>query len=322
MNAKELILAKINASAKFVDIYTHLLITGMSFDQIADIMTSPIFNYVVKVTDGDIFDKSTYKFSIESAINFYLGEHILPYLSETSFFKLIEPFVDRKYFWETVINDANKLEELENNILNNIPKRKSAYLSEDVDEELFAEYSDYSEEFFDEFFDESEEDGVNIISNIKLTKEDYINSYKVVKSFITRKLQLDNISNLQEQLDNLRFIVNKVLPATEEQSILGAMAGINQGIRTNSFDKYNYIKRIEAFVNKRFDQNPNFDLMLFLNDPIKQREYINRYEKVKSTFNILEAITTVPHFKEMFQVLYLDRTAIDSLAAKIILKLK
>jgi hypothetical protein len=97
-NAKELILAKINASAKFVDIYTHLLITGMSFDQIADIMTSPIFNYVVKVTDGDIFDKSTYKFSIESAINFYLGEHILPYLSETSFFKLIEPFVDRKYF--------------------------------------------------------------------------------------------------------------------------------------------------------------------------------------------------------------------------------
>ena len=56
--------------------------------------------------------------------------------------------------------------------------------------------------------------------------------------------------------------------------------------------------------------------MLFLNDPIKQREYINRYEKVKSTFNILEAITTVPHFKEMFQVLYLDRTAIDSLAAK------
>jgi hypothetical protein len=98
LNAKELILAKINASAKFVDIYTHLLITGMSFDQIADIMTSPIFNYVVKVTDGDIFDKSTYKFSIESAINFYLGEHILPYLSETSFFKLIEPFVDRKYF--------------------------------------------------------------------------------------------------------------------------------------------------------------------------------------------------------------------------------
>jgi hypothetical protein len=152
--------------------------------------------------------------------------------------------------------------------------------------------------------------------NIKLTKEDYINAYKVVKSFITRKLQLDNTPNLQEQIDNLRFIVNKVLPATEEQSILGAMAGINQGIRTNSFDKYNYIKRIEAFVNKRFDQNPNFDLMLFLNDPIKQQEYINRYEKVKSTFNILEAITTVPHFKEMFQVLYLDRTAIDSLAAK------
>ena len=59
MNAKELTLAKINATSKFADIYTYLISIGTPFNQITDIMMSPIFNEIAQLADTDIFDPNT-----------------------------------------------------------------------------------------------------------------------------------------------------------------------------------------------------------------------------------------------------------------------
>lgn len=51
-NAKELILAKINATSEFADIWGALLMTGHSFDEVNSIMQSPFFNTIAKLCKG------------------------------------------------------------------------------------------------------------------------------------------------------------------------------------------------------------------------------------------------------------------------------
>ena len=73
-NAKELILAKINATLEFSDIYTYLITTGVSIPEIAEFMTSPIFNIVSKFTKNDIFATGDRFHDLDRTIEFVLDE--------------------------------------------------------------------------------------------------------------------------------------------------------------------------------------------------------------------------------------------------------
>ena len=75
-------------------------------------------------------------------------------------------------------------------------------------------------------------------------------------------------------LDNF---AENILPAVEEQQVIGSMLGVNQGLKTNQGDFYSFIKRIENFVNTRwFDAQRKlevpeedieiFDVIKFLED--------------------------------------------------------
>lgn len=77
-NAKELILAKINATSKFIDLYTVAIQCGSTFEEISNIMMSPIFNSISRLADNNIFHTYEGSFNLEKAINFYLNEALLP----------------------------------------------------------------------------------------------------------------------------------------------------------------------------------------------------------------------------------------------------
>jgi len=49
--------------------------------------------------------------------------------------------------------------------------------------------------------------------------------------------------------ENLRLILTKVLPGVKEQSMMGKMAGINQGLKTKTFDKIAFKQNIENYIN-------------------------------------------------------------------------
>ena len=72
-NAKELILAKINATPDLVDIYTYLTGIGVPFSEIADLMTSDALQFITQIGENNIFDSSTEKYKIKDTIGFYLG---------------------------------------------------------------------------------------------------------------------------------------------------------------------------------------------------------------------------------------------------------
>jgi hypothetical protein len=73
-NAKELILAKINATSKFADIYTLLLNTGMPFKEISEFMMSPIFNIVNDFITPNMFDPRTKFLRVEDVVEFVLDK--------------------------------------------------------------------------------------------------------------------------------------------------------------------------------------------------------------------------------------------------------
>lgn len=118
---------------------------------------------------------------------------------------------------------------------------------------------------------------------------------------------LNQIPDLQKELDKLNILRSSILPGLEEQSILGAMLGVNQGLPTNSYDLYSLITRIENFITSRTfkTEHEKFDLMKFIDNEDYRRKYINVYEKVKNRINVLDVITTVPHFSKMFDMISL-----------------
>ena len=77
-NAKELILAKINATSEFADIWGMLLMTGHSFEEIKAIMQSPYFNTVAKLSKAFGMSKIHRGVTSKNIINFIALDGNLP----------------------------------------------------------------------------------------------------------------------------------------------------------------------------------------------------------------------------------------------------
>ena len=58
-NMKDLALPKLNASEDLIDIYTTSFMLGIPFDEIANIMTSPVFTMIIESGKNNIFDSYT-----------------------------------------------------------------------------------------------------------------------------------------------------------------------------------------------------------------------------------------------------------------------
>jgi len=56
-NAKELILAKINANPDMMKIYLYSIIIGIDFNDVASLMTSDTINVLTKLSNSNIFDE-------------------------------------------------------------------------------------------------------------------------------------------------------------------------------------------------------------------------------------------------------------------------
>jgi hypothetical protein len=68
-NAKELILAKINANPDMMKVYTYGIILGIDFTDIANLMISPTVNAVNQLSDINIFEKDSLTSAITASLN-------------------------------------------------------------------------------------------------------------------------------------------------------------------------------------------------------------------------------------------------------------
>lgn len=191
-------------------------------------------------------------------------------------------------------------------------------------------YDNYNESNYDEEFEDAvdEEDLARSYDTTlsDMSKEDWTKYYKYLHEYLIPKNQamseVVKKDKSREEKDRdvtkLKLLKERVLPALKEQRMLAKILGINQGLETKDFDEYKWIRDIESFINQRYidnnitgDPDLEFNLMRFLNDEAYRKKQIDFYDKVKSTYNILEVITTVPHFWEMFKFVGTNRKNLE-----------
>lgn len=334
MNAKELILSKINATSKFVDIYTYGLTLGNDFNRIADIMKSPIFNKVVKLTETNIFNPSTSKYSLKSALEFYVNNKLLPGIDSFAVIKALTQdssnVITQNKGWEDMLFDNSKVQNAINFIANYLQVQN---LDNDYYDSQENEYNDW-----DEGQQALDELGIKYrnFQDQPIKQKEALDLINFFKEVLLRNEVLNTITKAQQ--DNLSMILNSIVPAMEEMELMGAMLGVNQGLRTNDYDMYSFIKRIENFINNRMqneyinetkrikaenkilpasqqknlpEKPERFVLQQFLSDLTTQEQWIQTYNRIKNSHNILDIITKVPHFARMFQTLSTNSSALS-----------
>lgn len=332
MNAKELILSKINATAKFVDIYTYLLSLDVPFLDIASFMQSPIFNKIIYYTQPNIFDASTSKYNLKNALGFYLNKEVLNSVNKQA----LKLFLSDHYvkLYDKISKELNNNEEqiqlwFQQNAYNIdgiFITDLDAIINDAWDKYNSSKHVNYDEtldqmDLMDEIDDEIENVPTSITSNDYFTIARFLEEFKLKTEFMNNYKERELIA-FSKDFHSLETIYNDIIPAMEEMEILGAMLGINQGMRTDDYKMYSYVKRIENFINSKYNNASNkdetlipFNLMYFLQNEDYRLNQIKQYNQVKTSYNILDIITSVPHFASMFKLLHLNNYSLNMFSA-------
>lgn len=280
MNAKELKLAKLNATPGLVDIYTYLFSLGSDVESIANIMMSDSFNYIAKLKDGDIFNKFGKHITVKDAISFYLGENrmgidigvlngLFAKLKDDQFDNVkVQAALDKA---RAAITDK-KLAEWNNRRLQRMAEEEGFFMDESMYGDPYMDegaYGDYNMGYDDSFEAAMELEMLMAEQGSGYQKKVIdINSLSIPQIFAVidfleevkrRNInRTGNASNIKQIESDLRIVMNEILPGTEEQSTLGSSLGLNQGLRTKSYDKFKFAERFNNYINKRrltwFDQ--------------------------------------------------------------------
>ena len=258
-NAKELILSKLNATSALVDIYTYLTALGTDTKTIADIMISGSFTYIAKLQEGDLFNSFTNNISIENTIRFYLGDYNMN-IDQKILYGLFG--VSKKSDLKSALYDNDKVKSAIQKCLDGLKKKK------EQEAELRAwrrEQAENGQDMSEEFDQQPEVDmsdlptderGNVIIPPPDITTLSAPDIHKVI-AFLNECLKRNDnraIYALDKQVDkNLALILNLVLPGVKEQSMMGKMAGINQGLKTKAFDKISFKQNIENYITGAYE---------------------------------------------------------------------
>ena len=236
-NAKELALPKLNATTNFADIYTYLFSLGCNAEEVGKIMTSKQFSFIASVVNGNLFGIPQMK--IQDAINLYLGIGVVPNIDLNLYnyafgthFVAADP---KESFEKTkeLLQDSNAIDRAIATIKNVMGKRPNGEF-EDVwldTEYLYVQARDFVTNPV------SWAEGTAMIKVLLLHKE-------ILKARQTW-------ANENNDSDLIK-LATEILPGVEEQKILGSLAGINQGIRTQAYEKRKWVQNIENYINRLF----------------------------------------------------------------------
>ena len=206
--------------------------------------------------------------------------------------------VEQKKLMEQATDDEEEDDRIEEEEEQNYDSNEDSYQEDDEEDDGRSWRSTPD-------FDENSK--VLEIATLKSLKnlEAYFREYVIPKNeaFVNARVNGDN---LDEALEKLTQFYTNVLPAVEEQTILGAMLGVNQGIKTNLNDFYAKLRRVETFINQKIkdrkvEVDEPFDIINFLKSDSYKEKWIDKYEGIKSVFNVLKIIDSVPNFKNMYQ---------------------
>ena len=277
-NAKELALSKLNASTKTIGMYIYGITIGMDFKDIAKILMSPTGSIVTSLLEGDVF---TGKREVSQPVDV---------------FKYFE------YCPKQLLNKYDVHQDPEGTTIPISPLQKFS--------ELFRQQQSLKK-------NDDLGKAISDFGKARYTIQEKLNSLESLRSQYNspskyaQRMYNQLIDSIEEYVINLSNIDEKVLSdlytlaqGAKEMRRLGSIFSLNQGIKSDPeglLRQVNLIERAVYDITK--DEKDLIDINKFAFDEAYRQRAINAYENVKHSFNILEAVATVPHFMGYVQTL-------------------
>lgn len=277
-NAKELALSKLNASTKTIGMYIYGITIGMDFKDVAKILMSPTGSIVTSLLEGDVF---TGKREVSQPVD------VFEYFEQCP---------------KELLNKYDVHQDLEGTTIPISPLQKFSELFRQ--EQKLKKNDDLGK-------------AIAIFGKARYTIQEKLNSLESLRgqynspSKYAQRMYNQLIDSVEEYVINLSNIDETVLSdlytlaqGAKEMRRLGSIFSLNQGIKTDPeglLRQVNLIERAVYDITK--DEKDIIDINKFAFDEAYRQRAINAYEKVKHSFNILEAVATVPHFMGYVQTL-------------------
>lgn len=277
-NAKELALSKLNASTKTIGMYIYGITIGMDFKDIAKILMSPTGSIVTSLLEGDVF---TGKREVSQPVDV---------------FKYFE------YCPKELLNKYDVHQDPEGITIPISPLQKFS--------ELFRQQQSLKK-------NDDLGKAISAFGKARYTIQEKLSSLESLRSQYNspskyaQRMYNQLIDSIEEYVLNLSNIDEKVLSdlytlaqGAKEMRRLGSIFSLNQGIKNDPeglLRQVNLIERAVYDITK--DEKDLIDINKFAFDEAYRQRAINAYENVKHSFNILEAVATVPHFMGYVQTL-------------------
>ena len=280
-NAKELKLAKLNAGKNTLGMYIFGTSIGIDFEQIAEVMMSE---------SG---------FTLSKALNANIYAEQLPLRSITNAISHFTEKCDLNVFQQYSISlDPGTKEKIRNpvNVFKNAFNAKNGYDKKlDLGESLITFVKGSAdlqsaltilEELRGKYESKSSYGIIKYNQLIDSVEEYVVSSYRMIHD--------------SETIKKLDFLAR----GASEMKLLGQILGINQGLKSDIPSYFKQIKNIEDLLyNASNHRLPRINLQRFVFDKDYREDCINKYEKFKVAFNILDVISSVPNFFKYIQTL-------------------
>lgn len=370
-NAKDLALPKLNATEDLVDLYTTATMIGIPFlgtmdgdkkvTGISEIMTSPIFNWLTKMSEDNIFNSYSKGRKTKDMIKVALRRSFKIFPNNVNGLKKLvydyNAYVDRHNaeveknggtFWKHIVGKDDKGRWTGEFLTD---KKDIEHVKEWVKTQIKASDDVAAIKAENKALANGEIDINDIVDTLDMENEQpqaiirwtEAHWYRVYKALEFYESLLDQLSPIQTStktgstlesfgqispelglLNSLSSLLNLV----KEMSTLGAQGSINQGLKTNMRDFYNFKYKVEDLINEELSLKSKKDtfkdflgslgnvgplfieeLLILSEKPFNMTKFLwdkDYADKMciimrhfKSGFNILDSLRYSPHFFAM-----------------------
>lgn len=139
----------------------------------------------------------------------------------------------------------------------------------------------------------NKERSVGRISSVLKNKNHLARVKSLYDTYVNRQVS-------ESEFNSKVAVLRQLFEGAEELTSLGQLLGINGGIKVEFGAPLLFQLKVEDIIQKATGKTFSFEK--FLNEPLYAQEWIQLYDQYKISFNILDIINTVPHYKEMFTV--------------------
>ena len=346
-NAKELILAKINAGTNFARMYIYGIIMGLDINDLVAFMTSPTADLIDRLATSNMFQND--ETTAAQAINKVQGIVGVSTRLHGTVLTIVTDSDGESY------KDAVKKTTYIKNILTDIWQSQKVLDDSDENKDLTSimrKYIQYAIEHKDM-------DITTLVSSNDLEIGNYLRECQdlVVK---LRKCasQYTNISEMYEDIAQFKQLWDL---SSEMSTISSAWLGLNQGIPTSKTDILKRLNRMSSIVSERenllgidadtlYDsENPtleaaiasimannprlnnveerlqkayeagiinNFDIIKYLQDENYANQINDYYDLIKGSINVFDMLNYLPQYQQILKLFNNVVTSDATLAAK------